>query len=229
MSKIALLITMYISSTIERKKMYKLNILDWLNNTPFEIYTVDSSNRKLDIIHPRLHQYYFDQGFNQINKNPSMSEKNSILRLFDNYPELYSYNFIYKITGKYYCPNFMDQYKTIPNNVDIVLQYGIKGKLNFYIIILSIILLFIYLFINVNDIFIVILVLLKILPNEHTELVGMKPQLLKDVVQSINYFNFEITLYNYINSHTDLLTYRLKPLQIKRKTMRSDKSILNIL
>jgi len=240
-NKTALLITMYIGSSIERKKMYETNVLDWLNNTPFEVYTVDSSNHKLDIIHPRLHQFYFDQGYTQLIKNPSIAEKNSLLHLLDYYPEIYSYDFIFKITGKYYCPNFMEQFQNIPHNVDIVLQYGVKAKSNFYKIILSIFLGLILIFIDfsknyrlriLNYILTVILIFIwyhifKTYYWENTELVGMKPLILKIIVGSISDTPFEVTLFKYISSHSKLVTYRLQPLIIKTKIQRSDNSILD--
>ena len=116
----ALMITMYIGNDKKREKLYEKNILDWLTYTPFNIYTVESSDTKLKIINQRLHQYTFKQTNNDLGQ--SLSEKDSILRLIEKYPEIESYELVFKITGRYFFSNFMSEFKNIPSNVNIVLQ-----------------------------------------------------------------------------------------------------------
>ena len=124
----ALIITMYIGNHKKRQKLYEKNISDWLTFTPFNIYTVESSDTKLNIINPRLHQYIFKQTNNYIGQ--SLSEKDSILRLIEKYPEIESYELVFKITGRYFFSNFMSEFKNIPSNVNIVLQNASLGKKN---------------------------------------------------------------------------------------------------
>jgi hypothetical protein len=124
----ALMITMYIGNDKKRQKLYEKNILDWLTYTPFNIYTVESSDTKLNIINPRLHQYTFKQTNNNLGQ--SLSEKDSILRLIEKYPELESYELVFKITGRYFFSNFMSEFKNIPSNVNIVLQNASFGRKN---------------------------------------------------------------------------------------------------
>ena len=57
-----------------------------------------------------------------------MAEKNSLEKAFAHFTELDSYDLVFKVTGKYFCPDFMDNYKNIPPNMDFVLQsIGQKG------------------------------------------------------------------------------------------------------
>ncbi len=117
----ALIITMYIGNDKKRQKLYEKNILDWLKYTPFKIYTVESSGRKLNINHERLHEFTYKQKHGH-KPRASLTEKYSILLLLEEYPEIEHYKLVFKITGKYFCPNFMDEYKNIPNGSNIILQ-----------------------------------------------------------------------------------------------------------
>jgi hypothetical protein len=122
----ALIITMYIGNDKKRQKLYEKNILDWLKYTPFKIYTVESSGRKLNIKHERLHEFTYKQKHGH-KPRASLTEKYSILLLLKEYPEIENYKLVFKITGKYFCPNFMNEYKNIPNGSNIILQNAITN------------------------------------------------------------------------------------------------------
>lgn len=123
--KCCVLLTMYADSN-EKKKFYE-KILDlWLTNTKLDIYIVNSSGEILNKKDERLFQYAFKQK-SEYNHDigPSVYERDSIdgiLSVFD----FSQYDLIFKITGKYYIPDFEKVIEYIPDDADIVLQNQIN-------------------------------------------------------------------------------------------------------
>lgn len=120
-----LLLTTY--NIPDRQHIYK-NILEkWLKYTSFTIFVVDSSGNKINIEHPRLHQFSFKQDtkYYKHKGGPTQAEKNSIIKAihFFNKKLLY-YDIVFKITGKYFIPQLENLIQYIPNDVDIIFQYS---------------------------------------------------------------------------------------------------------
>jgi hypothetical protein len=122
---------MYIGTTPERRDIYENRAKRWLDNTSIEIYTVDSSGEllftskkdKTYFNHPRLHQYTFKQEGSQVMKDPSVAEKNSMIKAFRHFKKDFeNYEIVFKITGKYFIPTF-EKVVDFPKNVDLVFQY----------------------------------------------------------------------------------------------------------
>jgi len=106
---------------IKNKEQLYYNIVNrWLNNTSFDIYIVDSSNTGLQIIHPRLYQYKFEQYDKFVTSNPSKYEINSIFKIINHF-NFEKYDMIIKITGKYFIPDFESYIKQI-DSADLILQ-----------------------------------------------------------------------------------------------------------
>jgi hypothetical protein len=118
-AKVCMLVSMYIGDN--RREMYTKNIKHWLNDTNLDIYTVDSSGKYLDIKHPRLFQYSFKQDSAFIRYNVSVSEKVSIEKALA-YFDLSAYDLIFKVTGKYFLPEFESFVKYIPKDTSLILQ-----------------------------------------------------------------------------------------------------------
>lgn len=116
-NKYCILLTMYIKN---KEQLYYNIVNRWLNETSLDIYIVDSSNTGLQIIHPRLYQYKFEQGDKFVTSNPSKYEINSISKIINHF-NFKKYDMIIKITGKYFIPNFESYIKTI-DSADLILQ-----------------------------------------------------------------------------------------------------------
>ena len=120
-TKVCILLTMYIKD--DRKDLYKNITNQWLNNTNFDIFIVNSSGLSLDIIHPRLKQFSFKQNINFVEKEPSFIEIQSILNSLEYFKKDFTnYDIIIKITGKYFIPDLENIIKYIPKNTNIILQ-----------------------------------------------------------------------------------------------------------
>lgn len=120
-AKCCILLTMYIKD--DRKDLYTDITNKWLNNTNLDIYIVNSSGLTLDINHPRLKQFSFLQNSNFMNKDPSVVERDSILKAFEYFKDDFNdYDIIIKVTGKYFIPELENIIKYIPNDTDIILQ-----------------------------------------------------------------------------------------------------------
>lgn len=231
MRKTAIILTMHIGNSESKKKMYLLNILDWLNYTPFDIYTVESSGQSFYINHPRLFEFNFKQQYT-ILPSVTISEKNSILHIFENFPKLFTYDIIFKITGKYFSHDFVDEYKKNQES-NMYIQYShIVNPLRY--IILFIFILFIILYIIYKKKYmvfvflscIIILFISYFISYENTELIGATPILLYDFFSSIKNECCEISLYNFIMNR-NLRYHRFNSLSISKKYPRNDGSILN--
>ena len=124
--KICLLLTMYVSDDKNRRDMYERNVLRWINESNIDIFTVDSSGRGLRIEHPRLHQFIFDQGVGLVLHDPSVYEKKSILSALEHFFVQFSnYDIIFKLTGKYFVPDFEKISKFIPSDAELVVQNSV--------------------------------------------------------------------------------------------------------
>ena len=122
--KICILLTSHI--TKNNRDMYLIRVKRWLSKTPFDIYLVDSGNHGLHITHPRFHPFLFDQtreSYHSIHQgNSTMLEKMSLLKSLDYFHLEKKYDYIYKITGKYFVPNWK-MLTQIPSNTQLVIQY----------------------------------------------------------------------------------------------------------
>lgn len=257
--KTAIILGMYIGSSEEKKKMYQDNVLDWLHKTPYDIYTVNSSGHTLDIKHDRLFEFTFKQDETPMeshSKNfmdlftklfikkkeigPTQLEKNSLLKIFTHFPTLYSYDMAFKITGKYFCPDFERHYNM--SHADIIIQkkrYPINPSLLVYMLLslLAFIILCLYFKINryriifICSLFVSVVFIIFLINNyeEPTELVGMKPRLLHDFFNGIDdYSTCEKFLHKFITRSTQSVV-RLPLLPISRKFPRNDGSVLDAL
>ena len=115
--KCCILLTSYIKN---REEMYYNIVNRWLNESNFDIYLVDSSNQGINIIHPKLHQFKFEQSDNFVTSNPSFYEINSILKA-SQYFDFKNYDMVIKITGKYFIPQLEACIDYLPN-ADIIFQ-----------------------------------------------------------------------------------------------------------
>jgi hypothetical protein len=179
---------MYVKNNPE---MYEKRVHRWLNNTDLDIYIVDSSGIGINQKHERLHQYVFEQDL-EISKNSvSVCEKNSILKAIEYFKEDFlKYNIVFKITGKYFIPDFEEIITQIPENIEVVLQN------------------------------------LTITHGQNTEIVGFKPEIIREIIEFIaNGFSFENTMY-IINTLPKYKKYRLPRIKLDDYTKRSDNSIL---
>jgi hypothetical protein len=111
---------MYVKNNVE---LYEKRVKRWLDETEFDIFIVDSSGIGINQKNERLKQFVFEQDLKFNHVSVSVSEKNSILKASEYFNELLNYDIIFKITGKYFIPEFKSIIKTIPNDTDIVFQH----------------------------------------------------------------------------------------------------------
>jgi len=117
---IAIIITMY-SADEERTKLYRENIIKWIE-TGFPIFSVDS-NSDTDKINIKASNYFpFSFKQENIGKNSSILECDSIRNLVNQYPFLNSYDMIFKVTGKYFLPDFKHMSRFFPVDADLIVQ-----------------------------------------------------------------------------------------------------------
>ena len=119
-NKCCILLTMYVKNNVE---LYEKRVKRWLDETEFDIFIVDSSGIGINQKNERLKQFVFEQDLKFNHVSVSVSEKNSILKASEYFNELLNYDIIFKITGKYFIPEFKSIIKTIPNDTDIVFQH----------------------------------------------------------------------------------------------------------
>ncbi len=122
--KACILLTMYIGdSSLQREEFYKKALRRWLSETSFDIYTIDSSGRKLDVEHERLRQESFEQEEGFVKLSPSQQEKKSLLVAHECYKtDFEKYDFVIKVTGKYFA-NTLDRILVyVPQEADLLLQ-----------------------------------------------------------------------------------------------------------
>jgi len=130
LQKFAIVLTMYNNKKLNPSKyeMYKKRLIKWLEESEFDIYVVNSGGTPIDINHKRLFQYNFDQYNNPIVSKDMFStthlESISILQLLDKYDIENKYDFVFKITGKYFIKDFINIVKCLPSDCDIAFQYS---------------------------------------------------------------------------------------------------------
>ena len=142
--KCCIFLTMYVKNNVE---LYEKRVKRWLDDTDFDIFVVDSSGVGIKQSNERLKQYVFTQNPNFERVSVSESEKNSILNAIEYFnDDFLEYDIIFKITGKYFIPNFDYVITNIPDDTDIVFQN------------------------------------LQITHGQNTELIGFRPELIKDII-----------------------------------------------
>jgi len=100
--------------------LYNNVIRDWLHNTQFPIAVVDSSGHTYpEFSNTRLIVCSFI--FRQ-NESSTISEANSILYALDNCKELSNYEYLVKITGKYYIPFMEHILSSVQGDQDFYVQ-----------------------------------------------------------------------------------------------------------
>lgn len=102
---------------IERKHLYEQQIIKWLTGTNLNIFVIESTNSKFDLPpHPRLKIIYKDIPTQTSSTISEMSSINEALKYID-----IKYNYILKVTGRYYLSDIENHLKNI-KDVDIILQ-----------------------------------------------------------------------------------------------------------
>jgi len=112
------------SQTPEQRKeilsIYQRSISDWLTKTTLPICVVDSSdypfNEFADTRLIVVHYTCKETG------SSTISESISILHALEHSKELKAYEYIVKITGRYYIPNMKETLENIPYSYDLYLQ-----------------------------------------------------------------------------------------------------------
>jgi len=119
--KICILITTYAS--FERKELYINNIMKWLT-TGLDLYVVDSAGLNLlKEIDPKINYYSFKQDTPEQKINPSVSEKNSILKIYEHYKkDFLKYDIILKVTGKYFISQINELIPYVPTGTELIIQ-----------------------------------------------------------------------------------------------------------
>ena len=195
-NRVCILLTTY--NIQDRQHIYKNIIGKWLKHTNFTIFVVDSSGNKIDIEHPKLHQFSFTQDAKYNGAvQPTNGEKNSIIKavhFFDK--KLLDYDMVFKITGKYFIPQFESviQNMNISKDTDIVLQCLYCNKFKW----------------------------------QHSEIIGIKPSKILDLMNLIENKPFEMMLYERIKDDKFKID-RLPRFEIENNIKRNDGSILTYL
>ena len=88
-----------------RKILYEQQIKKWLSNTSFDIFVIESTNLGFPDIpkHPRLKIITIDIPNDNRSLTSSITESYSILHALEHIPSVY--NYILKVTGRYYLEN----------------------------------------------------------------------------------------------------------------------------
>lgn len=120
--KYCLLLTMYINGDDKRREIYMHRLKRWLEETSFDIYTVESSGEKLNICHPRLKQFTFIQG-DKYKGNSTITERDSILRACEYFQNDFDqYDIVFKITGKYFIPLLENVLLSVNSDAELIFQ-----------------------------------------------------------------------------------------------------------
>lgn len=127
-----LLTTCYNRENYNKEELEKIQTIytkvihDWLYKTNIPIFVVDSSNHKYsEFSNTRLNVCSFN--FPQ-NTSSTISEANSIFYALENCEELSKYNYIIKVTGKYYIPYMSNNLSYVLDGHDLYFQQ----RRNFY-------------------------------------------------------------------------------------------------
>jgi hypothetical protein len=125
-NKWIILLTMAVNVNGEseyRKQLYKTQILNWLKNTSYYIYAVESTGVDLNITHERLKFISFE-----LPKlaSSSQSEATSMLYLLDQIKDDANFidcTHILKVTGRYFLQNINNVLNGCIHNLDAYLQH----------------------------------------------------------------------------------------------------------
>ena len=114
-----------------RKNIYNSVINNYLNSTNINIYIVESSGYTFPEFqnNPRIFIYTFKEINKPIVQGASFYESRSIIKAF-NYFNLNKFEYIIKITGRYFIPNIEKLINNIPIGTDLIYQYK---KNNFFL------------------------------------------------------------------------------------------------
>ena len=122
--KFCVLLSMYCSP--ERYNMYYDVCIKWLINTNLPIFVIDSYGNEpnlFNISSSKLQIHSFQQKNKEVIINPSVSEKESLLKALEIF-DFSEYDIIFKVTGKYYSSMFETFLPYIPSDAQIILQYN---------------------------------------------------------------------------------------------------------
>jgi hypothetical protein len=168
----------------DKRILYEKIIDKWLSKTNVDIFIINSSGEKINKTHSRLFVHSFRQKSNyNHNIGPSIYERDSMLEAIS-YFDFSRYDYVFKITGKYFVKDFENMIKNLPNDADIIFQNQI------------------------------------ITYGQNTEIIGIRPSLIKDIVKNINQqMPFEKVAKSLYCSNK---CYRLPPLipEIKVRTVK---------
>lgn len=113
-----------------RKKLYRIQILNWLHYTDYYIYVIESTGAHLNITHERLKFVSF-----KLPKlaTSSQSEATSILHILNNIkndPVYIDCTHILKVTGRYFLHNINGVLNNCVPDLDVYIQHrhGIKSQ-----------------------------------------------------------------------------------------------------
>ena len=136
MANIAIILTTHHKP--EQINMYLKRIIWWLDHSTLDLFVVDSNNSDFNYLpklyknNIKLHLFSFNQSPDIISaqkKYPkgfrviTYCEILSIKKILEHYKHLLSsYDWIFKLTGKYVIPTLEHALVNIPNNADIIVQ-----------------------------------------------------------------------------------------------------------
>jgi hypothetical protein len=126
--KFCVLLTMYCSP--DRYNMYYDVCIKWLNNTNLPIFVIDSYGNEpnlFNISSSKLQIHSFKQKNKEVIMNPSVSEKESLLKALEFF-DFSEYDIIFKVTGKYYSSMLENLLPYIPSDAQIIFQYNRNTK-----------------------------------------------------------------------------------------------------
>lgn len=104
-SNTAILLTMFVKAEEDSQTKRYLEVVNrWLQESSYDIFLIDSANRGLPLIHPRLKQHKFDQDepFQAGKTHLELKSLNTAFKSFD----FSTYKYVVKVTGKYFIPSF---------------------------------------------------------------------------------------------------------------------------
>jgi hypothetical protein len=101
-------------------QMYNKIIQMWLEKSSFEIFTVDSSGFFKESNHPRWHTFSFDQG-EKGKKCYSILEIEALEKA-EKFFDFSNFDFVIKLTGKYFLPDLQNISKSFDRSADLIFQ-----------------------------------------------------------------------------------------------------------
>jgi hypothetical protein len=125
-ASVAIVLTTCVNDDPKRKSIYVDRINKYLQFTKVNLYIVESSGYTFPEYegNPRIKVYSFK---GEKKGSSSEMELDSLTKIIDRY-NLWSYDIVLKITGKYYVPNIEYIVNLITDDIDIVLQNTKNGS-----------------------------------------------------------------------------------------------------